>query len=346
MTRERPGALERFLLNNFQRDFPLCPHPYEELAERLAIDAITVTRELKRLLDNGSISRIGPVFRPNTVGASTLAAVCVPASRLLQVAECVSRYPEVNHNYEREHRYNLWFVVNAASETRREAVLDAIVTETRLEVMSLPLVRDYYIDLGFEIDFSDEPGCVDNTPTSLRSAQATGALTKPVSYPDLIPLLQEGLSLSHAPYAEIGDKIGLSESTVLQQIRNMVAEGTIKRFGVVVRHHELGYRANAMCVWDIVDGNVDQLGRRLAEVPYVTLCYRRPRHLPHWPYNLFCMIHGKDRETVRSQVNQINEQFGLGGAGHDVLFSGRRFKQRGARFEPEPDLKDGHIAYG
>jgi len=348
VTRVRHTPLERSLLNDYQRGFPLEPHPFEVVAGQLATDEETVLGTLARLQDGGVISRIGPVFRPNTVGASTLAAVSVPESSLEEVAGYVSAFAEVNHNYEREHRFNLWFVVNAPTEARREAVLQGIAHATALEIMSLPLERDYYIDLGFEIDFTCDAVPRFPEPQAGRNSAEIHARLAGESAVDLVHALQAGLPLLHAPYAVLGSQIGLSEDVVLERIEGMLTAGIIKRFGVVVRHHELGYHANAMCVWDIGDGDVDELGRRLAEVPFVTLCYRRPRRMPHWPYNLFCMIHGKDRKTVLAQVEQLIEGFGLRGRRHDLLFSGRRFKQRGATFSrgDGPDPKCGNVAYG
>jgi DNA-binding Lrp family transcriptional regulator len=110
----------------------------------------------------------------------------------------------------------------------------------------------------------------------------------------------------------------------------MIDAGIIKRLGVVVRHHELGYRANAMVVWDVPDARVEQIGRRLGDIDCVTLCYQRPRRLPDWPYNLFSMVHGQDRDDVLACIGRLVEALGLGDIPHAVLFSGRRFKQRGA----------------
>jgi DNA-binding Lrp family transcriptional regulator len=153
----------------------------------------------------------------------------------------------------------------------------------------------------------------------------------------LLDAVAEGLPLVKHPYAAIGARLGLSEDTVLSNLSRLAAEGVISRFGIVVRHHELGWRANAMTVWDVPDERVPAAGARLRELPFVTLCYRRPRHPPGWPYNLFCMIHGRDRDTVLAQVEAATSAAGLGGLARDVLFSVRRFKQRGARYAaPEP----------
>jgi len=139
------------LLNNYQRDFPLEPRPFACIADELGLDEAEVLDMLADLQGNGTLSRIGAVVRPNTVGVSTLAAMAVPAERLAAVAALVSARPEVNHNYEREHALNLWFVVAAADEAAVQAVLEAIENETGLPVIDLPLQMAYYIDLGFDL---------------------------------------------------------------------------------------------------------------------------------------------------------------------------------------------------
>jgi siroheme decarboxylase len=148
----------------------------------------------------------------------------------------------------------------------------------------------------------------------------------------LIAAIQDGLPLVEQPYAAIGATIGLAEDEVIAGLRRLRAEGVIKRFGVVVRHRKLGWRANAMVVFDVPDERVKDAGEHLAGLPFVTLCYRRPRRLPRWAYNLFCMIHGRDRGTVEEQVEQATRSAGLEGLPRAILFSRRCFKQRGARY--------------
>jgi len=148
----------------------------------------------------------------------------------------------------------------------------------------------------------------------------------------LLAVIEDGLPLVPRPYAAAADRLGLDEADVLVRLRRLRAAGIISRFGLVVRHHELGYRANAMAVWDVPDGQVDDVGRRLAGYDFVTLCYRRPRRPPQWPYNLFCMVHGHDRDTVRHQLARLSAEQHLDALAQDILFSRRRFKQRGARY--------------
>jgi len=148
----------------------------------------------------------------------------------------------------------------------------------------------------------------------------------------LLEAIEDGLPAVSRPYSDVGKRIGLSEDAVIGRLKALIDSGVVSRFGVIVRHRELGYRANAMVVWDVPDDRVSDVGRRLAAVPFVTLSYRRPRRPPVWPYNLFCMIHGKDREAVERQIADLIANHGLGGIDYAVLFSRRRFKQRGARY--------------
>ena len=154
-------------------------------------------------------------------------------------------------------------------------------------------------------------------------AQLHKALTEAIS---------EGLPLVKRPYAEIATRLHCSEAEVIDGIREITERGDLKRFGVVVRHRKLGYRANGMVVWDIPDNRVTEVGHCIGQYSFVTLCYQRPRRLPEWRYNLFSMIHGQDREAVVEQVAFIVEHCGLRGIEHEVLFSKRCFKQRGASY--------------
>jgi DNA-binding Lrp family transcriptional regulator len=144
-------GIEQRLLNDFQHDFPLSPTPYADMAQALGVSEAEVLATLARLKDTGAVSRVGAVVRPNTVGASTLAAMAVPPKELERAATIVNGFAEVNHNYEREHRLNLWFVVTAPDSTRLRQVLDGIAARSGCDVLSFPLLEDYHIDLGFEL---------------------------------------------------------------------------------------------------------------------------------------------------------------------------------------------------
>lgn len=148
------SRLERRLLNDFQHGLPLTPRPFAEIARQLGVYETTVLEALNRLQTEGAISRVGAVFHPNRIGASTLAAMSVPAAQLENVAATVSGFAEVNHNYEREHRFNLWFVVVAEDAQRLQAVLGEIEQRCGYPLLDLPLLNEHFIDLGFELKWT------------------------------------------------------------------------------------------------------------------------------------------------------------------------------------------------
>ncbi|MDM8546118.1 siroheme decarboxylase subunit beta [Candidatus Venteria ishoeyi] len=326
----------RHLLNDYQRGFPLVSRPYQGIAQRLEQTETDLLEHVYDLQQAGIISRIGPVFKPHSIGASTLAAMSVPEAQLQQVAAIISAYPEVNHNYEREHFFNLWFVVTAENKNYLQQVLAQMEQETGFEILYLPMLKDYHIDLGFDLLSSHQEhgqdhkhqrksfqGFPQDTVTDFPAldAQQTTAL---------IQAVQVGLPLLSKPYAALANTLGLSEAQVLGTLQQWQRQGIIRRFGIIVRHRKLGYCANAMTVWNIPDKAVDDVANQLGSVPGITLCYQRPRRLPHWSYNLFCMIHGQDRNSVLTKIQHLIRQHDLMDIEHDILFSGRCFKQRGA----------------
>ena len=148
----------------------------------------------------------------------------------------------------------------------------------------------------------------------------------------LLKALQSGLPLVSRPYQHLADQCGTTEDVVLSLIGSWTASGLIKRLGVIVRHQELGYRANAMVVFDVPDPEVGRIADQILRHAFVTLCYQRPRRGPDWPYNLFCMIHGRDRATVEHQIEELRQSAGLIGRASSTLFSTHCYKQRGARY--------------
>jgi siroheme decarboxylase len=151
----------------------------------------------------------------------------------------------------------------------------------------------------------------------------------------IIRATQAGLPLCPRPYHAIAGQLGLAAEEVMARMRRMLAAGIIRRIGAVPNHYSLGYRANGMSVWDVADGRVGQLGREVGALPFVSHCYRRPRRLPQWPYNLFAMVHGRTREEVEDQVTQIARLLGEASRAHDVLYSTRILKKTGLRLAEE-----------
>lgn len=144
--------------------------------------------------------------------------------------------------------------------------------------------------------------------------------------------IQDGLPLTATPYRTLALQLNMPEPLVMAQIEQWLKNGYIKRLGLVVRHHALGYHANAMVVWDVADDEVDSIAHQLRQSDCVTLCYRRRRQLPHWRYNLYCMIHGKSRDSVMHQLDAITRNHQLEHIPRSVLFSNQQFKQTGGHY--------------
>ena len=145
------NQLQEKLLNNFQKNFPISPTPYADIANDLGITEAEVLETLRELQTVGIISRIGPVFQPHSLGTSTLATMAIPKEKLEEIANYVSSLPEINHNYEREHNFNLWFVITVITEEHLQTILTNIEQNTGFKVLSLPMLAGYHIDLGFEL---------------------------------------------------------------------------------------------------------------------------------------------------------------------------------------------------
>lgn len=325
------NTLEFRLLNDFQRDFPLCERPYLELAQRLDMSEQWVLSSLARLQQKGVVGRVGATFAPNTVGTSTLAALEVATTDLERVGNTVNGFPGVNHNYLRSHAINLWFVVTAPDAAHLSGTLADIERTARSgTVLSLPLISEYRIDLGFDLG----SGCVPDK-TARAAAQR---ISMTANEQHLIAALAQGLLLVPRPFVALAACCACTQSEVLATLRQWQDLDIIRRFGVIVRHRPLGFCANAMVVWDVPDELVDSAGAKLAADAQVSLCYRRARSRPRWPYNLFCMLHGRERDEVSERARRLAVAAGLDRYPCELLFSQRSFKQTGANYATSAQL--------
>jgi DNA-binding Lrp family transcriptional regulator len=319
----------RALLNAWQRDLPLVARPYDALGAPHGLSGAQVRALLQGALARGEASRVGAVFGVGAGGAGMLCAMRVPAPDLQRVAAIVNAEPGVNHNYARAHDWNLWFVATATDEAGLQACVDRIERATGLRALRLPMRRAYRIDLAFDLDGAQGAPDEGQAPRRSMPAAPVSAALRP-----LAARLEQGLPLVERPFAALGEPLGLDESAVIAALSDWCARGTLRRLGVVLRHHEFGISANAMTVFELPETEVDAAGKRLAAQPGVTLCYRRDS-APGWPYTLYCMVHGREQGAVRELIEAARIAAGLADRPHEVLFSTQRFKQAGARYFTE-----------
>lgn len=361
------SALEQVIINHFQKEFPLCSKPYQAIADTLKNESIEISEQqvltaLQQLNAHGVLSRIGPVFDHKKAGASTLAALAVPPEQLDAIAQIVNQFEQVNHNYAREpylkkQAYNLWFVATASDDIALQSVLNDIAELTGFSVLKLPMEKSYHIDLGFKINFKNSH----QNPFSVPIIKTEQVMAKSSENTKILSVqqqqllrehLEQGLEITSQPYQLLANKIAADEHQVIQQMITWQQTGLIRRYGLVVKHRKLGFNANAMVVWNIANEHVENIAAQLSVYEEVSLCYRRPRQLPHWPYNLFCMIHGTDHQVVHQQIEKINQQLVKNNADvwpqeqaieQDILFSTKAYKQHGARYSKNPKASDTHL---
>ena len=312
--------IDRRLMDGWQRDLPLVPRPFEVMARALDLDEDEVIARLARLREAGKVSRVGGTCRPNTAGASTLAAVAAPDDRIETVAAAIGGMDGVNHSYLRENDWNIWFVATGPDRAHVDATLDAVRRRTGLEVLDLPLVRPFNVDLGFRLDGA--------APAPRARDADMGALVdgdRPI-----LQALSEGLEITARPYGALARTLGRDETEIIDRVDALLEAGLIGRLGVIVRHRPLGWTSNAMVVWNVPEDRIPAAGEVLRSEPGVTLCYQRRPEPRSWPYNLYCMIHARSRDEALETLQRAEAAAALGGLPRRILFSLRCFKQKGA----------------
>ncbi|WP_255195248.1 siroheme decarboxylase subunit beta [Halorarius litoreus] len=322
------------LIDDYQSGFPVEPRPFRRVGEALGIAEDEALERVQRLRDRGVFRRFGAVLNPPVIGSSTLAAVQAPEDRFDEVAEVINGYRQVNHNYRREHDWNMWFVVTAGSRDTRDHILEEIEERTGCEVLNLPMLTDYYIDLEFPVVNDDRFARESLSETEVNATRISENATADLSDFDrrLLLEIQGGFPLSLTPYADVADAIDAPVEYVLDAVDRLLADGCIKRVGCVVNHVVTGFDANCMVVWNVPDDELDSRGEAVGSLPYVTLCYHRPRRPDQgWDYNLFTMVHGRDPEAVDAVIDELaSEHLPFD---HERLYSTETLKQTGAQYE-------------
>ena len=319
--------LIRDFLNRYQGGFPIEEQPFAKVAAGLGTDTDSVIQLVQQLLDDGVLSRFGPLYDASSMGGNlTLAAMSVPEERFDEIAELVNRMPEVAHNYQREHVLNMWFVVATESSETLQLTLDRIEQAANLPIYNFPKLQTFYLGLWLHIDDHDRVSTRPIPGPLKQSGMIIDELDRCI-----VQATQEGLPLQVAPYTVIAGKCDCDTQTVLQRMRRMLERGVIRRIGAIPNHYQLGLKGNGMSVWNVDDSKLLELGARVGRLDFVSHCYERPRHSPLWPYNLFAMIHGHDRNEVNEKIEQVAELLGTHCREHDVLFSTRILKKTGLR---------------
>jgi DNA-binding Lrp family transcriptional regulator len=358
----RLDRIDRAVVNAFQGGFPVVERPFEPAAAALRERGVEITAEellerVRELDEEGVLSRFGPLVNAEAIGGTaTLVAMHAPPERFDEVADLVNARREVAHNYEREHPHlNMWFVLSVAEADEVGRVLAEIEAETGQPTYDMPKQREFRVEAKFLLDGPIPAGDVDLSGLG-PDVEATDATTLTPDERDLVLAVQDGLPVTATPYRDVAESLSEARRTssgdvaealdrdvdwVLRTLKRFVAEGKIRRVGVVPNHYALGYTENGMTVWDVPDELVGEVGPAVASLDFVTHCYERPRHEGVWPYNFFAMTHGRSEAESEARIERVRETmdgfWDVREEDWDTLFSTRILKKTGIRLAARAD---------
>lgn len=330
-------ALDRVLLNIVQTDFPITARPYETLASLTGTTEQEAWKRIQAFRKEGIIRRLGGVFDSHRLGyKSTLCAAKVPENKVQILADLLMGIPGVTHNYLRNHDYNIWFTLIAASEKEVEKTLTIIKGLIGTdEVYSLPALRLFKISVDFDFNSLEEEENNQNPAEESYSDSPPRGSQKLEPYPVeeedklLILELQGNIPDSLTPFAGIAERMTWQEEKVLERTQGLLKNRVIRRFGAVLRHQKAGFTANAMGVWQVPEERAEEIGKIMASFREVSHCYQRPT-LADWPYNLFTMIHARSEEECGDVMVKISQATGI--KDYSMLFSLKEIKKSSMQY--------------
>ncbi len=319
----RLDETDRKILDEMQVAFPMERRPWEVLGKRLGMPSGEVLERVRRLKEEGIIRQTSPIFDTRALGYSSgLVAASVPSERIEEIAAVLNEHPGVSHNYERDHRFNLWFTIAVPpGESLEEEVARLTERAGIREYRILPAIRVFKI--GVRLKIGDSGRTPETSPRRKSSP--------PLSERDrkFVRVLQDDLPWMEEPFAPAAERLGATQEEVLAWLDLARENGWMRRFAAVLHHRKAGFTANGMVCWRVPEEHIEEAGRKAAAFPEVSHCYQRPT-CPDWPYNLFTMIHGRSKVECEETARCISEAIGV--KDYVILYSTREFKKERVKY--------------
>jgi len=314
-----------------QRGVPFVRRPWEEIARVIGMAEADVLNAGRDLFKRGIARRFGAVFDSRSMGyASTLCALDVPAADIERIAALLQPHSGITHCYERMGSPNLWFTVTAPAGSLA-LELGALADLVRpLKVMNLPAIQRFKVEVVLDAGTGD----VDPVRREGASSKSDSAPVFSDREKSLVRRIQDNVPLSIEPFVDVALELKWNTDELLLKLADWKQAGILRRIGFILRHREAGFVANGMCVWPVAGVDVARAGRILASLPEVTHCYERPSS-PSIPFNLYAMIHARERAVAEDTFRRMGEKAGLSGG--RMLISVREFKKSSPVFFPEEE---------
>lgn len=326
---------DRLILNRVQSDFPLVERPYAELALALGMSEDAVIERVRALREERIIRQISGIFDTRALGyKSSLVAARYPDGRIHEGAQIINEHPGVTHNYERNHEFNLWYTIAVPPSSDLEGTIQRLHelsgAESTRVMYTLKLFK-----IGVNLDLTGN-----RAPSATSTPEYSESQRNRASDFELTPLdiqvvreIQEDLAVDPEPFAEMAQRIGVTQTELFAAARSLQERGFLRRFAAILYHRRAGFRSNAMGVWAVPDEQIAEIGPRMASYSAVSHCYQRPTY-PDWPYSVFTMVHGRSDEECEDILAAIKD--GTGITNYTSLYSTREYKKTRVRyFTPE-----------
>lgn len=332
------------LLIELQRGLPLEPKPFLALAAKTGMDEGDVIEQIKTWFTEGKARRMGGVFDARRLGyKSTLCALLVPHKNIDETASLITPHPGVTHCYLRgkpdqldnvfcpdANTPNIWFTLAVPVDEFDTSIASLKTTCQPYELLSLPAIRRFKIDVIFDPGMLEKgelfPGAA---PANINKHENSELHEFSDKEKALVQLLDKNIPITSEPFNTIAETAGYTIDELLHLLTTWQNKGILRRMALILHHHKVGFKANAMCIWPVEDNKIIEAGRSLASNKEVTHCYQRPTHAL-FPYNLFAMIHTDSWENTTRLFQRISDKAGL----HDgkMLCSLKEYKKTSMQY--------------
>ena len=317
MTKEKQAQL----LSLLQKKFPLTRRPYIQIAEMLEVSEMDVLKEVREQKGASIIRQISPIFDTKRLGySSSLVAFEVDEADIDDAVKVINSHPGISHNYERDHRFNIWFTVAVAADSTLglEKTVGLLAQKVKAkDFILLPTLKMFKIAVK-----------LDTTGKDAKKEKVAKRAFKEIElsslHLDIIRETQYDLPIESEPFAAIVEALGITHEKLFEVLNELKDAGVMRRFAAILNHRKAGFNANAMVVWDVDEKEGEDIGKRAAEFSAVSHCYLRPKY-ENWPYNLFTMVHGKTTQETNAIIASIAEE--IAHKDKRPLYSTREFKK-------------------